>query len=55
MDISKYFRESLGIWDNESRLYLKMSPAEIITQHTKHLMVAEWQWTVLTDYTTQFL
>ena len=36
MDISKYFRESLGIRDNESRLYVKSSnliksnPSEII-------------------------
>ena len=23
-DISKYFRESLGLWDNESRLYVEI-------------------------------
>ena len=29
MDISKCFRDFLGIRDNESRLYVKMSSAEI--------------------------
>ena len=37
MDISKYFRESLGIRDNESRLYkeyIEDAQEESITEHS---------------------
>ena len=61
-DISKYFRESLGLRDNESRLYLNIClelleefPRDSKTslnqpQYTSHLCLSDWSVAVLRSW-----